>query len=293
MVMKGLACLGGIMFFYITEHGLTMISEWRKKKEKKETVKPSRARVMRDPDSSLNSSVTGDKVCKSKYSSYPYCYDEIAMDTVEDVWLHLPNKTPENNMAHVAGNKKIENETNETTATQSLLCQSAQNSNNYSAVVEADKQRYPNNQQHIYNHNQQQCRNNRNKNIRPRHSQQQILTQANQQKLQHLSDNNIVQPTTDLECNMIGDGINHNPQSLSVNTNGRDFSLMNNTVTVILREHESSHHGHSHKHGHVHSPPGTLSAVVWMIIMGDGLHNFTDGMAIGMYVEIFFLINFI
>ena len=51
--------------------------------------------------------------------------------------------------------------------------------------------------------------------------------------------------------------------------------------TVILREHESKHHGHSHTHGHVHSPPGSLSAVAWMVVMGDGLHNFTDGMAIG------------
>lgn len=49
----------------------------------------------------------------------------------------------------------------------------------------------------------------------------------------------------------------------------------------INREHQSKHHGHSHTHGHVHSPPESLSAVVWMIILGDGLHNFTDGMAIG------------
>lgn len=53
------------------------------------------------------------------------------------------------------------------------------------------------------------------------------------------------------------------------------------SYTVILREHESKHHGHSHTHGHVHSPPGSLSAVAWMVVMGDGLHNFTDGMAIG------------
>lgn len=51
--------------------------------------------------------------------------------------------------------------------------------------------------------------------------------------------------------------------------------------TVILREHESRHHGHSHKHGHVHSAPTSMSSVAWMVIMGDGLHNFTDGMAIG------------
>lgn len=28
--------------------------------------------------------------------------------------------------------------------------------------------------------------------------------------------------------------------------------------TVIIREHESIHHGHSHAHGHVHSPPESL-----------------------------------
>lgn len=50
---------------------------------------------------------------------------------------------------------------------------------------------------------------------------------------------------------------------------------------ILIREHESKHHGHSHTHGHVHSPPDSLSAVAWMVIMGDGLHNFTDGMAIG------------
>lgn len=51
--------------------------------------------------------------------------------------------------------------------------------------------------------------------------------------------------------------------------------------TVTNREHENKHHGHSHTHGHVHSPPDTLSSVAWMVVMGDGLHNFTDGMAIG------------
>ena len=32
---------------------------------------------------------------------------------------------------------------------------------------------------------------------------------------------------------------------------------------------------------HVHSAPDSMSSVAWMVIMGDGLHNFTDGMAIG------------
>lgn len=40
-----------------------------------------------------------------------------------------------------------------------------------------------------------------------------------------------------------------------------------------------SHHGHSHD-----GPlPQSVSSVAWMVIMGDGLHNFSDGMAIGEY----------
>ncbi|VDL90025.1 unnamed protein product [Schistocephalus solidus] len=34
-------------------------------------------------------------------------------------------------------------------------------------------------------------------------------------------------------------------------------------------------------HGHSHAVPGSMAAIAWMVIMGDGLHNFTDGMAIG------------
>ncbi|XP_074042407.1 solute carrier family 39 fear-of-intimacy isoform X2 [Leptinotarsa decemlineata] len=55
----------------------------------------------------------------------------------------------------------------------------------------------------------------------------------------------------------------------------------NEDYTVIVREHRNDHHGHSHKHGHVHAAPRNFSSVAWMVIMGDGLHNFTDGMAIG------------
>ncbi|KAG8283518.1 hypothetical protein J6590_014037 [Homalodisca vitripennis] len=60
-----------------------------------------------------------------------------------------------------------------------------------------------------------------------------------------------------------------------------DGSQTDDRYTVIIREHENVHHGHSHTHGHVHSAPQSMSSVAWMVIMGDGLHNFTDGMAIG------------
>lgn len=245
--------MGGIIFFYITEHGLTMISEWRKSVAKTEANQPSRAKVMRDPDSSLNNSVAGDKVCKSKYSSYPYCYDEIAMDTKNDVWMHLPNK-PVENSENNGTNRKLDTESSEN-ATQSLLSTSQ---NNYAPLAER------NHNLHNHHHND--------------HQQQQNRVQQNQPHQGHCQPilDNTVQ--SDLDGHILNDRVSIN--TVTGAPNGKDLPN-DNTVTVILREHESSHHGHSHKHGHVHSPPESLSAVVWMIIMGDGLHNFTDGMAIG------------
>ncbi|NXL54045.1 S39AA protein, partial [Podilymbus podiceps] len=44
-------------------------------------------------------------------------------------------------------------------------------------------------------------------------------------------------------------------------------------------------HPHGHSHGHSHGPalppsPGATD-VVWMVVLGDGIHNLTDGLAIG------------
>ncbi|XP_064644191.1 zinc transporter ZIP10-like [Lineus longissimus] len=44
------------------------------------------------------------------------------------------------------------------------------------------------------------------------------------------------------------------------------------------RAHGHSHGGHGHSHGKV---PTTVASVAWMVILGDGLHNFSDGLAIG------------
>jgi zinc transporter 10 len=84
MMYKGLASVLGIVVFYFFERFLTMVTEWRQKKMKRD--KPSsRVRVMRDPENApaVNGG-TGEKQCKHKYSSYPYCYDEIAMDITKD-----------------------------------------------------------------------------------------------------------------------------------------------------------------------------------------------------------------
>lgn len=85
MMLRGLAAVGGIVFFYFFERALTMMTEWRQRKQKRD--KPSsRVRVMRDQESvSLNN---GTATCKHKYSSYPYCYDEIAMETKDDHHEH-------------------------------------------------------------------------------------------------------------------------------------------------------------------------------------------------------------
>ena len=60
-------------------------------------------------------------------------------------------------------------------------------------------------------------------------------------------------------------------------------------TTVIIAPHsheghdhgENHGHGHSHGHGHTHTIPKTYSAVAMMVILGDGIHNVCDGLAIG------------
>jgi len=38
---------------------------------------------------------------------------------------------------------------------------------------------------------------------------------------------------------------------------------------------------HSIGHTHTHELPATISGMVWRVIVGDGIHNFSDGLAIG------------
>ncbi|XP_055688102.1 zinc transporter foi [Lutzomyia longipalpis] len=222
MTHKGLVAVLGIVFFYAMERGLTMIAEWRKRRQKLEKP-PSRIRVMRDPESASLNNATGEKLCKHKYSSYPYCYDEIAMETKDDHHHHNNYEKPGSPGQKVAHSRK-------------------------------------NNSILPFGRNQPE--------------------QQHQEALMHnytissaLSENH-KEPTSE------------KPEATEETTQTAEEATKNearheHSYTVILREHESQHHGHSHTHGHVHSPPSSLSAVAWMVVMGDGLHNFTDGMAIG------------
>ncbi|XP_075988560.1 solute carrier family 39 fear-of-intimacy [Anticarsia gemmatalis] len=230
---KGLAAMLGVVFFYFTEKGLTVVVEWRKRRQKLEEDKlPSRVRVLKDEtvggcsggskapitNSTSNSLMKifkrdekGDpttKTCKHKYSEYPYCYDEIDTDTHDDHHLRdgIPSspkhsKKHNNSVSVVSSNALNPEGKEEPTAKDWLL------KGEGPAVVEMNN-------------------------------------------MKHKEDG-----TKDLK-----DG---------------------DSYTVILREHSRAHHGHSHAHGHVHAPPSSIASVAWMVIMGDGLHNFTDGMAIG------------
>ncbi|GBM19732.1 Zinc transporter ZIP10 [Araneus ventricosus] len=50
---------------------------------------------------------------------------------------------------------------------------------------------------------------------------------------------------------------------------------------IVVPDHRGHGHSHGHGHGHSHEVPDSVTAVAWMVIMGDGLHNFCDGLAIG------------
>lgn len=219
MMFKGLAAVGGIVFFYFMERFLTVVAEWYKHEEKKD--KPSsRVRVMRDPETSSSHTVAagGEKQCKHKYSSYPYCYDEIAMDTRDDHHEHN----------HVE-NHHHNNHNNVLAKCANLGEHGEHHTGEYASLQNNGKSEDPSKDQ---------------------------------------QDNNTVSTNLD-DASIESESANQKPKIRPEN------------YTIILREHETKHHGHSHTHGHVHSPPGSLSAVAWMVIMGDGLHNFTDGMTIG------------
>lgn len=236
MTYKGLVASLGIIFFFVTERVLAMVAEWRKRIQKRDNP-PTRVRVMRDPDSvSVNQSLNSEKQCKHKYSSYPYCYDEIALDTKDNIHHHHQHgshgghsHTRENGMKMVSTSSPPKEK----------LCAKTLNdrANDYSDTAQS-----------LLN-----SRNHNNINVTDAYyrtsDKDDIQTPDNNTILTNLDDSSL-------------DACGCEPPAKKTPEN----------YTIILREHESKHHGHSHTHGHVHSPPKSLSAVAWMVVMGDGLH---------------------
>lgn len=77
---RGFAAMCAMIFFFLMERFLTLGAEWRKRRQLKKNKVPQRVRVKREPENASGSTV-GEKLCKHKYSSYPYCYDVIATET--------------------------------------------------------------------------------------------------------------------------------------------------------------------------------------------------------------------
>ncbi|KAJ8272943.1 hypothetical protein GJAV_G00095310 [Gymnothorax javanicus] len=52
---------------------------------------------------------------------------------------------------------------------------------------------------------------------------------------------------------------------------------------ILHHHHSQNHHPHSHSHSYSqqHFKEAGVATLAWMVIMGDGLHNFSDGLAIG------------
>ncbi|KAK6620161.1 hypothetical protein RUM44_006562 [Polyplax serrata] len=220
---KGLAVLLGIVFFFFTEKFLNLGSEWRKKRQRSKNVQHSHVQIL---NGNNEGDSVGEKLCKHKYSSYPYCYSDIKSN--KDGHEHQRSSVME--LPKTSHHSEKQEESNNT------------DSKWYSDIQEAGEGQRLTTHADVHDSHQ---------------SEEEIDPKQNrsQEKQPNTSDRS---KFSEIKCDK-KDG----------------------EYTVIIREHESTHHGHSHAHGHVHSPPESLSSVAWMVILGDGLHNFTDGMAIG------------
>jgi len=49
---------------------------------------------------------------------------------------------------------------------------------------------------------------------------------------------------------------------------------------IKMKANTLGHHSNG-GHNHSHNVPGSVASVAWMVIVGDGFHNFADGLAIG------------
>ncbi|KRT85350.1 hypothetical protein AMK59_707 [Oryctes borbonicus] len=211
---KGCVAMLGLVFFFFMERMITIAAKWRKTRQLKDKL-PKRLKVM-NKEGSTQLTNASEKQCKHKYSSFPYCYDEIKM-------VDAPNDEHVFRLAGGTDNVELRNNTQTTT-----LDDLASNSDVHS------------------------------------YKNANILHNDDLETNQNLTEcpNDITSVTCTGKNKMLD--LDNKDDSDSVE------------YTVILREHESRHHGHTHAHGHVHAAPNTMFSVAWMVIMGDGLHNFTD-----------------
>lgn len=61
--------------------------------------------------------------------------------------------------------------------------------------------------------------------------------------------------------------------------------------TTSPNQNESTETGHGHSHGQPGSGQTGLRSMAWMVVVGDGIHNLTDGLAIGKVVSNYTLLK--
>lgn len=214
---KGFVAMLGLVLFFVVERIIVIVAKWRKERQLKHKV--PKMKVMKE---GVQPSSTGEKQCKHKYSSIPYCYDAIAM-------IDKNHKKEDYPVFRLLGGQDGVQSHNDSATT---------------TFFDLDS------------------------------SERQPFKKSN-------SCNKMETNQNMTECPSELNASNCTEVNKMLASENEKDDINSVEYTVILREHENRHHGHSHTHGHVHAAPKNMSSVAWMVIMGDGLHNFTDGMAIG------------
>ncbi|XP_078536543.1 zinc transporter ZIP10 isoform X2 [Lissotriton helveticus] len=79
------------------------------------------------------------------------------------------------------------------------------------------------------------------------------------------------------------EGSSHSDRDYEFQGGDHDHSHGNSTMTNNYKphKHKHSHHSHGHCHSSKDMKDAGIASIAWMVIMGDGMHNFSDGLAIG------------
>lgn len=102
-----------------------------------------------------------------------------------------------------------------------------------------------------------------------------------------------LKPLTDPEASVVCDNGHNDTQLSEIQSPDQTRTITGSDQTQTEPPSlKKNGHGHAHKHGHGHAHGGNchsdqdmkdagIASIAWMVVMGDGMHNFSDGLAIG------------